>query len=108
MRNTELNYDEDGDNQVARDNTGEFLKHEWDETPHVIIDSVPVTDVQLSDVIMDGAYQVAGIAVADQHGHSARRFDLKPILWAGEDEDINARLVVPTGHRLSGVKRYQV
>jgi hypothetical protein len=99
--NDEKSYDEDGDNQVSG------RQHEWDITPHVILDFVPATDIQLGDVLMGGAYQVETIGMAEQRGKAARRFDLHYLAGAWSEE-LSARLVVPSEQRLMDVKRYTI
>ncbi len=79
-------------------------QHDWDPTPHEIVEGVEVQDIRLGDVIIGGAFQVEGIGKAEHRGKPAIRLDLDYLV--GPAEVSSARLIIPVGLELYDVKRY--
>lgn len=75
-------------------------QHPWDLEPHTVYDAVPVTELELWDVLAQ-TLQIEGMAVAEHRGKPAIRLDVNNVAAGGK-----GRIVLTTDQVLSDVKRY--
>lgn len=75
-------------------------QHTWDGFDHAVWDNVPVTQIQIADIIAS-TLQVQGIAAAEHRGKPALRFDVENVAQGGK-----GRLVLAVDNVLCDVKRY--
>ena len=76
-------------------------QHPWDREPHTVYDAVPVTELELWDVLAQ-TLQIEGMAVAEHRGKPAIRLDVNNVAAGGK-----GRLVLTVDQVVSDVKRYR-